>query len=196
MNSGQVKMVGWSGLAYAIMVVLTIIVTIGFAASVMSTAMKAGQAPVSTGTPIIPQIVSLIANLVFIWMLFSVASFLSKARNASAVMPITMVIIVIVILEIIGGFAGYGGASFNVSGIIAIIMLVLMIAKGILLILLGVKALAGGTGAWKAFGILVIIAGALTAIIVGLIIAPFVWIAAGIVLMVAAFGTAKTMGAA
>lgn len=196
MNSGQIKMVGWSGLAYAIMVVVSVVVTIGFAASVMSTAMKAGQAPVSTGTPIVPQIVSLITNLVFIWMLYGVASFLSKVRNASAVMPITLVIIVIVILEVIGSFAGFGGASFNVTGIMAIIMLVLMIAKGVLLILLGVKALAGGSGAWKAFGILVIIAGALSAIIVGLIIAPFVWIAAGIVLMVAAFGSAKAPAAA
>jgi hypothetical protein len=189
-------MVGWSGLAYAIMIVITIVVTIGFAASVMSTAMKTGQAPASTSTPILPQIVSLIANLVFIWMLYGVANFLTKVRNATAVMPIALVIMAIVVLEIIGGFAGYGGASFNVSGIIAIIMLVLMIVKGILLIILGVKALQGGSGAWKAFGILVIIAGALTAIIVGLIIAPFVWIAAGIVLMVAALGSAKAPAAA
>jgi hypothetical protein len=191
-------MVGWSGLAYAIMIVVTFIVTIAFAASMISTAMKAGQAPASTSTPIVTQIVSLIANLVFCWMIFGVANYLTKVRNVSAVMPIGMVIIVLVILEIIGGFVGVRGVSFNMTGagIFAIVMLVIMIAKGILLIVFGVKALGGGSGAWKAFGILVIIAGALTAIIVGLIIAPFVWIAAGIVLMVAAFGSAKAPAAA
>jgi hypothetical protein len=49
----------------------------------------------------------------------------------------------------------------------------------------------GGAGAWKAFAILLIVAGALKTIVIGEIIYPFVACAAGIVLFVAMNAAAK-----
>ena len=152
---------------------------------------KAATASV-TGNAMIIQIINIVVELIFAWMLFMVGSFLSKVRGRGMAMTFAMIAIAIIVIQIIIGFIQPGqGASLNAVGIMGIIMLVLFIAKGVMLILLGVNALQGGSGAWKAWGVLSIIAGACTAIIILSFISPFLWIAAGIVLMVAGSKSAK-----
>lgn len=203
MNAGQIKMVGISGLISAIAEVVRIVALIIIGAAAVTAAVKAGgdgKAAASAsvgGSTMILQIISLVVELIFAWMLFMVGSYLSKVRGRGAAMTFAMIAIAIIIVQIILGFISPGstGASFQASGIVAIIMLVLFIVKGVMIILLGVNALQGGSGAWKAWGVLAIIAGACTAVIVLSFLSPFLWIAAGIVLMVAASGSAKTASA-
>lgn len=197
MNAGQIKMVGISGIISAVAEVVRIIAFLVIGAAAVSAAMKAGDGKAATasvgGNTMILQIISLVVELIFAWMLFMVGSFLSKVRGRGMAMTFALVAVVIIIVQIIIGFIQPGaGASFQTAGIIGIIMLVLFILKGVMIILLGVNALQGGSGAWKAWGVLAIIAGACTAVIILSFLSPFLWIAAGIVLLVAANGSAKS----
>jgi hypothetical protein len=69
--------------------------------------------------------------------------------------------------------------------IVSILLGIAMIAAG------AIAAMQSGGAAWKAFAILLIVAGALKAIVIGEIIYPFIACAAGIVLFVAMNGAAK-----
>lgn len=196
MNAGQIKMVGISGIISAVAEVVRIIAFLVIGAAAVSAAINAGDGKAATssvsGNTMVLQIISLVVELIFAWMLFMVGSFLSKVRGRSMAMTFALVAIVIIIVQIVLGFIQPGaGASFQAVGIIGIVMLILFILKGVMIILLGVNALQGGSGAWKAWGVLAIIAGACTAVIVLSFLSPFLWIAAGIVLLVAASGSAK-----
>ncbi len=106
---------------------------------------------------------------------------------------IGMIVAALVVVQAVLSIVGGQTPSFSLSGagIVGIITLVAWIASGVMVLLLGVKSLGAGTGIMKAFGILLIIAGACTAVIVLFFISPFVMIAAAIVLGIAMMGEAK-----
>jgi hypothetical protein len=185
MNAAQIRMVGISAWVYLAMIVVTIIAGVVFVAQAVSS----GKA----GTPMAMSIVSLIAGLVYAWMLWNVADFLETHRKIGGAKMIAMVLIALIVVDVVLSFTGVGAASFSLTGvgILGIVMLVSTIVKGVLMILLGVKALGAGTGIMKAFGVLLIIAGACTAVIVLIFLQPFLMIAAAIVLGIAMMGEAK-----
>jgi hypothetical protein len=80
-------------------------------------------------------------------------------------------------------FVRIGGTSAAI--IVSVLLGITMIAAG------AIAAMQSGGGAWKAFAILLILAGALKAIVIGEIVYPFIACAAGIVLFVAMNGAAK-----
>jgi hypothetical protein len=69
--------------------------------------------------------------------------------------------------------------------IVSVLWGITMLAAG------AIAAMQSGSAAWKGFAILLIVAGALKAIVIGEIVYPFIACAAGIVLFVAMNGAAK-----
>jgi hypothetical protein len=182
-------MVGISAWAYLAMIVVTLVAGALFVVQAVGD-VRAGRA---AGTPMSMTIVSVISTFVYAWMLWNVGNFLESHRKIGGSKLIALVLVALAVVEVILSFAGAGAASFSLSGVgaLGIIMLVMTIAKGVLLILLGVKALGAGTGIMKAYGVLLIVAGACTAVIILVFLYPFLMIAAAIVLGIAMMGEAK-----
>lgn len=165
MNSGTYKMTGMAGLAWGILVLvayIAIFVFVGRAAS--------GG---GTGGAVIVSILNLLASVAFIAMMFLLSTQLTNQMGKIACYAAIVMAIIVLLFQFIQ----------ITSGGLAVVILILL---GISIIGVGVfGVMQGGSGAWKAFSILLIIAGALKVIIVGEIVYPFVAGAAGIVLFVA-----------
>ncbi|MGE0737330.1 MAG: hypothetical protein AB7P50_21535, partial [Alphaproteobacteria bacterium] len=124
--------------------------------------------------------------------------YLVNVRKHTKSQMLIYVIIAIELVQIILGIVGLGGvASFSAIGVGAIISLVLTIAKGVLMIIVGVQVMGAikDSGAMKGFAILYIIAGACTAVILLIFLAPFLAIAYSICLGVALSAEAKKVTA-
>ena len=165
------RMTGLAGLAWGILVLvayLAIIVLVG-------RAMSGGGA----GGTLIAQILGLLAAVAFVVMAFLLSQQIANTVGKIACYAAIVLQIIIVLFQLLqlqsGGLA-----------------LVILILFGISIVLIGVfSVMMPGAGVWKAFAILLIIAGALKIIIVGEVLYPFVACAAGICLFIAMNGASK-----
>jgi hypothetical protein len=178
MNAGSLKQTGLSGLIWGVLAIAVFLVGILFVARAVSS----GAAPSAAGgSAMIIKIFSLVAALALIWVLFN----LSKLLDGIGTMACYGTMLVTLILAIVG--------LLNIqSGILALILLVL---QGVGLILVGVFSLMSkkiNNGAFKAFSILLIIAGASLALVILAFLYPFVALAAGICLFVSMNAAAKS----
>ena len=196
MNSSQVRTAGLVAYIHAVVIVLVLILGFVFAASMISDAAKGKT--VTPGSFGITSILGWIQAIVYIAMLYLFNKYLVNVRKHTKSQMLIYIIIVIELVQIILGIVGLGGAaSFSAIGVGAIISLVLTIAKGVLMIIVGVQVLGAikDSGAMKGFAILYIIAGACTAVILLIFLAPFLAIAYSICLGVALSGEAKKVAA-
>ncbi|MGE0736833.1 MAG: hypothetical protein AB7P50_18995 [Alphaproteobacteria bacterium] len=196
MNSSQVRTAGLVAYIHAAVIVLVLILGFVFAASMISDAAKGKT--VTPGSFGITSILGWIQAIVYIAMLYLFNKYLVNVRKHTKSQMLIYIIIAIELVQIILGIAGLGGvASFSAIGVGAIISLVLTIAKGVLMIIVGVQVMGAikDSGAMKGFAILYIIAGACTAVILLIFLAPFLAIAYSICLGVALSGEAKKVTA-
>ncbi|HEX5690783.1 MAG TPA: hypothetical protein VFX76_12305, partial [Roseiflexaceae bacterium] len=192
MNSSQVRTAGLVAYIHAAVIVLVLILGFVFAASMISDAAKGKT--VTPGSFGITSILGWIQAIVYIAMLYLFNKYLVNVRKHTKSQMLIYVIIAIELVQIILGIVGLGGvASFSAIGVGAIISLVLTIAKGVLMIIVGVQVMGAikDSGAMKGFAILYIIAGACTAVILLIFLAPFLAIAYSICLGVALSAEAK-----
>jgi hypothetical protein len=171
MNSGTARLTGLAGLAWGVLVLVAYLGIFVFA----------GRAATGGGTggAGVVVVLGLLALVAMIAMLYFLSTQLSSQIGKIA----CYAGLVFAILLIVFQFAQPGGAA---------IPLVASVLLGISCIVIGVfGVMQGGAGAWKAFAILLIVAGALKTIVIGEIIYPFVACAAGIVLFVAMNAAAK-----
>ncbi|MGE4011303.1 MAG: hypothetical protein AB7G15_04105 [Alphaproteobacteria bacterium] len=196
MNSSQVRTAGLVAYIHAAVIVLVLILGFVFAASMISDAAKGKT--VTPGSFGITSILGWIQAIVYIAMLYLFNKYLVNVRKHTKSQMLIYVIIAIELVQIILGIVGLGGvASFSAIGVGAIISLVLTIAKGVLMIIVGVQVMGAikDSGAMKGFAILYIIAGACTAVILLIFLAPFLAIAYSICLGVALSAEAKKVTA-
>jgi hypothetical protein len=178
MNSGTLKMTGLAGLAWGVLSILVFI--IGIVVGVRAVQSGAGAG----GAGMIIQILSLLVALSLCWLLFQLSQVFGGGMGAIACYA---TIAVVVISQIV-----------SLAGIVSGFALILVILQGAGLIAVGVFGLMGARvagGGYKAFNILLIIYGAcvlLAFLVFTLLIAPFLALAAGILLFVAMNGAAKT----
>lgn len=171
MNSGSFKMTGIAGLAWGVLVLVAYIAIFVF----VGRAMSGGAA----GSAAIVTVLNLLAAIAFVVMMFFLSMQLTNQIGKIACYGAIVMQIIVTLIQFMQ----------ITSGGLALIILILL---GIAIILVGVfGVMQGGAGAWKAFAILLIVAGALKVIIIGEVIYPFVACAAGIVLFVAMNGAAK-----
>ncbi len=165
MNSGTAKMTGLAGLAWGILVLVAYLAIFVFVGRAV-----AGS---GTGGAAIVQIIALLAAVAFILMMFLLSQQITNSIGKIACYAAIVLQIVVVLFQFI---------QMQSAGL----ALVILILLGISIVLVGVfGVMMGGSGAWKAFAILLIVAGALKIIIVGEVIYPFVACAAGVMLFVA-----------
>jgi len=171
MNSGSLKMTGIAGLAWGVLVLVAYIAIFVFVGRAVSGAGAGGTAIVT--------VLGLLAAIAFIVMMFLLSMQMANQIGKIACYAAIVMQIIVSLLQFMQ----------ITSGGLALIILILL---GIAIILVGVfGVMQGGSGAWKAFSILLIVAGALKVIIIGEVIYPFVACAAGIVLFVAMNAAAK-----
>lgn len=171
MNAGSFKMTGIAGLAWGVLVLVAYIAIFVFVGRAMSGA--------GGGSAIIVTILGLLAAIAFIIMMFFLSTLMTNQIGKIACYGAIVMQIIVTLLQFMQ----------ITSGGLALVILILL---GIAIVLVGVfGVMQGGSGAWKAFSILLIVAGALKIIIVGEVIYPFVACAAGIVLFVCMNGAAK-----
>lgn len=171
MNSGTLKMTGIAGLAWGVLVLVAYIAIFVFVGRAVSGGGSGGAA--------IIMILGLLAAIAFIVMMFFLSMQMTNQIGKIACYAAIVMQIIVSLLQFMQ----------ITSGGLALIILILL---GIAIVLVGVfGVMQGGSGAWKAFSILLIVAGALKIIIVGEVIYPFVACAAGIVLFVAMNAAAK-----
>ena len=165
MNSGTLKMTGLAGLAWGILVLVAYLAVFVF----VGRAVSGG----GTGGAIIVTILALVAAVAFVVMMFLLSQQIASSIGKIACYAAIVLQIIVVLFQFIQ----------MTSGGLALVILILL---GIAIVLVGVfSVMMGGSGAWKAFAILLIVAGALKIIIVGEVIYPFVACAAGICLFIA-----------
>lgn len=197
MNSSQVRTAGLVAYIHAVVIVLVVILGFVFAASMISDAAKGKT--VTPGSFGITSILGWVLAIVYIAMMFLFNKYLVNVRKHTKSQMLIYIIIIIEVVQIILGIIGLGGAavSFSAIGVGAIISLVLTIAKGVLMIIVGVQVMGAikDSGAMKGFAILYLIAGACTAVILLIFLAPFLAIAYSICLGVALNGEAKKVAA-
>lgn len=168
--NGNYKMTGIAGLAWGVLVLLAYIAIFVF----VGRAMQGGGG----GGATIVLILALLAAVAFIVMLFFLSTIMANPLGRIACYAAIVLQIIVLALQLM-----------QVTGGIQVIILILL---GIAVVLVGVfGVMQAGSGAWKAFSILLIVGGALKIIIVGEVIYPFVACAAGIVLFVCMNAAAK-----
>jgi hypothetical protein len=164
MNSGTLKMTGLAGLVWGVLVLVAYLAIFVFVGRAVSG---------GTGGTIIVQILALVAALAFIVMMFLLSQQIASSIGKIACYAAIVLQIVVVLFQFI---------QMQSAGL----ALVILILLGISIVLVGVfSVMMGGSGPWKAFAILLIVAGALKIIIVGEVIYPFVACAAGVMLFIA-----------
>lgn len=139
----------------------------------------AAYAAVYFGGVVPVQVLGPLSTAAFAATMFLLAASLTQPMAKIACYTALAMALIFLLLQ----FVRIGG---NAAAIIVSVLLgIAMIAAG------AIAAMQGDAAAWKVFAILLIVAGALKAIVIGEIVYPFVACAAGIVLFVAMNGAAK-----
>jgi len=131
------------------------------------------------GAEVPVQVLGPLSTAAFAAMMFFLATSLAQPMAKIACYAGMAVALVFLLLQ----FVRIGGPSAAI--IVSVLWGLAMLAAG------AIAAMQSGSAAWKGFAILLIVAGALKAIVIGEIVYPFIACAAGIVLFVAMNGAAK-----
>ena len=165
MSRGTLRLAGYSGVAWG---VLTLLAYLSF------------QLASSTSDGVVLfQVLAPLAVAGLAIMMFFLASALAHPMAKIACYVGMAIALVFLLLH----FVRIGGNA--VAIIVSVLLGISMIAAG------AIAAMQSGSAAWKGFAILLIVAGALKAIVIGEIAYPFIACAAGIVLFVAMNTAAK-----
>lgn len=168
MSRGTLRLAGYSGLAWGVLTLASYLAVFALAGSSGSGA-----------NLVLLQVLAPLATAALAATMFFLATALSHPMAKIACYAGMAVALVFLLLQ----FVRIGGNS--VAIIASVLLGIAMIAAG------AIAALQSGSAAWTGFAILLIIAGALKAIVIGEIVYPFIACAAGIVLFVAMNSAAK-----
>jgi len=171
MSRGILRLTGYIGLGWGILALLAYLLAFAVATGSLATG----------GTRAVQLLVPL-ATLAFVAMMYFIGAMLSHPLGKAAAYAALGAALVSLVLQ----FVRIGGGTVALA--VAVVLGLAMIAAGVMALL------QGGSGAWRAFAILFVIAGvlnALKAVVIGEIVYPFIACAAGIVLFVAMNAAAK-----
>jgi hypothetical protein len=165
MSRGTLRSAGYSGVAWG---VLTLLAYLSYQ-----------LASSTSGGVVLFQVLAPLAVAGLAIMMFFLASALAHPMAKIACYVGMAIALVFLLLH----FVRIGGNAVTI--IVSALLGISMIAAG------AIAAMQSGSAAWKGFAILLIVAGALKAIVIGEIAYPFIACAAGIVLFVAMNAAAK-----
>ena len=166
-DRGALRLAGTFGLAWGVLAMASYIAEFALAGRIAP-----GGAPLGL-------VLAALATAAFAATMFFLAPTFRQPMGKIACYAGMALALVLLLLQ----FVRIGGNAL--APVVSVLLGIAMIAAGAL------AAMQVGSGAWKGFAILLIVAGAMKAIVVGEIVYPFIACAAGIVLFVAMKVAAK-----